>query len=142
MKRSIAIEPSKAAEAYNYLGYMWAENNVHLDEAEQMVKQALELDADNAAFLDSLGWVHFRKGLFEEALKDLLRAAQSLQRDDSVVFDHIGDTYAKLNRIPQALEYWQKAIAVDPSNKVLAEKIENTKTKMSKSEPIKPLPVP
>ena len=142
LKRSIAIEPGKAAEAYNYLGFMWAEHNMHLDEAEEMIKQALELDSDNGAYLDSLGWVHFRKGRFEEALKDLLRAAQSLEKDDPVVFDHIGDTYAKLNRIPQALEYWQKAIALDPGNKLLAEKIESTKTTMSKSDPIKALPIP
>ena len=141
-KRSIAIDPGKAAEACNYLGYMWAEHNMHLEEAEEMIKQALLLDPDNGAYLDSLGWVHFRKGRFEEALKDLLRAAQSLQKDDPVVFDHIGDTYARLNRAPQALEYWQKAAALDTGNKLLAEKIERTKTKMSKSSPPKPLPVP
>lgn len=141
-KRSIAFDPAKAAEAYNYLGYMWAEHNMHLDEAEEMIKQALLLDADNGAYLDSMGWVHFRKGRFEEALRDLLRAAQSLQKDDPVVFEHIGDTYAKSNRVPQALEYWQKAAALDPGNKLLAEKIESTKTMLSKSSPIKPLPVP
>ncbi len=142
LKRSISLDPAKAAEAYNYLGYMWAENETHLEEAEEMVKQALLLDPDNGAYLDSLGWVHYRRGLFDEALKDLLRAAQSLQKDDPVVFEHLGDTYAKLNRAPQALEYWQKAIALDPENKLLAEKIERTKTRLSKSGPIKPLPLP
>ena len=141
-KRAIAFDPGKAAEIYNYLGYMWAEHDMHLDEAAEMTKQALLLDSDNGAYLDTLGWVHFRKGRFEEALKALLRAAQSLQKDDPVVFDHLGDTYAKLNRIPQALEYWQKAAALDPGNKLLAEKIQSTQTKMSKSNPPKPLPVP
>ncbi len=64
LKRSIALDPGKAAETYNYLGYMWAEHNMHLDEAEEMIKQALLLDADNGAYLDSLGWVHFRKGRY------------------------------------------------------------------------------
>ena len=137
-KRSIAIDPAKAAEAYNYLGFMWAEHNMHLEEAEEMIKQALLLDADNGAYLDSLGWVHFRKGQFEEALKVLLRAAQSLERDDPVVFDHIGDTFAKLERVPQALEYWEKALALDPKNKTLAEKIERTQTRMTKGAPAKP----
>jgi len=137
LRRSIAMDPTKAAEAYNYLGYMWAEHNMHLDEAEDAIKKALELDPDNGAYLDSLGWVYFRKGKFEDALTHLLRAAQSLTRDDPVVFDHIGDTYAKLNRVPQALDYWQKAIALTPGNKTLADKIESTETKMSKGEPIK-----
>jgi len=142
LKRSISIDPGKAAEAYNYLGFMWAEHNMHLEEAEEMIKQALLLDPDNGAFLDSMGWIHFRQGHFEAALNDLLRAVQSLDRDDPVVFEHMGDTYAKLNRIPQALEYWQKAIALDPGNKTLAEKIESTKTKMSKTDPVKALPLP
>lgn len=142
LKRSIAREPATAAEAYNYLGYMWAEQNLHLEEAEEMIKQALELDPDNGAYLDSLGWVHFRKGRYEEALAELLRALQSLTRDDPVVFEHLGDTCAKLNRIPQALEYWQKASALDADNKGLAEKIESTKTRMSKGEPVKPAPMP
>jgi len=54
-----------------------------------------------------------------------------------VVLEHIGDTYSKLNRIPQALDYWQKAITLNPENKLLAEKIENTKTTMSKGPPSK-----
>jgi tetratricopeptide (TPR) repeat protein len=120
---------------------MFAEKNLRLDEAEEAVKQALVLDPNNGAYLDTLGWVHFRKGRYEEALRDLLRAAQSLTREDPVVFDHIGDTYAKLNRVPQALEHWQKAIALDPENKLIADKIESTKTKMSKGDPVKPLPI-
>ena len=136
-RRSISIDPANAAEAYNYLGYMWVEHNMHLEEAGEMIKKALELDPNNGAYLDSLGWLNFRKGKFDEALANLLRAAQSLTRDDPVVFEHIGDTYGKLNRIPQALEYWQKSIALNPGNKTLGDKIESTKTKMSKGEPIK-----
>ena len=141
LKRSIALDPGNAAEVYNYLGYMWAERNMHLDEAEEMIKQALLLDPGNGAYLDSRGWVHFRKGRYEDALTDLLRAVQSLTRDDAVVFEHLGDTYAKLNRIPQALEYWQKAIALDAGNKILAEKIQNTQTKMSKDDSQKSSPL-
>jgi len=132
LRKCIALDPSNAAEAYNYIGYMWAEHNMHLDEAEEMIRRALQIDPNNGAYLDSLGWLHYRKGKYEEALKELLRAAQHLTRDDPVVFEHIGDTYAKLNRAPQAVEFWQKAIALSPENKLLAEKIEKTRTTMSK----------
>lgn len=131
-KKSISLDPTNAAEAYNYVGFMWAEHNMHLDEAEEMIGRALQFDPNNGAYLDSLGWVHYRKGKYEEALSQLLRAAQNLTRHDPVVFEHIGDTYSKLNRVPQALEYWQKAMALAPENKSLAEKIEKTKTTMSK----------
>jgi tetratricopeptide (TPR) repeat protein len=134
-RKSIAMDPASAADACNYLGYMWVQQNTHLDEAEAMIKRALKSEPDNGAYLDSLGWLEFRQGKFEQALKDLLRAAKSMTRDDPVVFEHIGDTYLQLKRMPQALEAWQKALALDPQNKTLAEKIESTKTMMSKSEP-------
>jgi tetratricopeptide (TPR) repeat protein len=136
-QKSISLDPGNAAEAYNYVGFMWAEHNMHLDEAEEMIGRALQLDPNNGAYLDSLGWVHFRKGKYEDALKELLRAAQNLTRDDPVVLEHIGDTYSKLNHIPQALDYWQKAMILNPENKLLAEKIENTKTTISKGPPSK-----
>jgi tetratricopeptide (TPR) repeat protein len=132
MRKSIALDPASAAEAYNYIGFMWAEHNLHLDEAEEMVGRALQMDPNNGAYLDSLGWVFYRKGKYDEALSELLRAAQNLTRDDPIVFEHIGDTYSKLNRIPQALDFWQKAIALDPGNKLLADKIEKTRTTISK----------
>jgi tetratricopeptide (TPR) repeat protein len=131
-KKSIAIDPANSGEAYNYLGYMWAEHNTHLDEAAEMISRALQIDPNNGAYLDSLGWLEFRQGKFEQALTDLLRAAQNMSREDAVVYEHLGDTYLKLNRVSQALEAWQKAIILDPHNKTLAEKIDNAKTKMSK----------
>jgi len=134
-RKSIALDPATAAEAYNYLGYMWAEHNLHLDEADDMIKHALKIEPNNGAYLDSLGWLEFRQGKFEQALADLLRAAKNMAQDDPVVFEHIGDTYLKLTRVPQALEAWQKAIALDPQNKKLAEKIESTKTTMTKGDP-------
>ncbi len=134
-RKSIALDPATAAEAYNYLGYMWAEHNLHLDEADDMIKHALKIEPNNGAYLDSLGWLEFRQGKFEQALADLLRAAKNMAQDDPVVFEHIGDTYLKLTRVPQALEAWQKAIALNPQNKKLAEKIESTKTTMTKGDP-------
>jgi len=139
-KKSIAIDPGNAAEAYNYLAYMWAEQNTHLEEAADLIGRALQIDPNNGAYLDSLGWLEFRQGKFDQALTDLLRASQNMARDDSVVFEHIGDTYLKLNRVTQALEAWQKALTLDPQNKKLAEKVDNAKTKMSKGKTANPNP--
>ena len=140
-RKSIALDPPNAADAYNYLAYMWAEHNTHLEEAQEMIKHALELDADNGAYVDTLGWIEFQQGKFEQALSDLLRAAQAIKRDDPVILEHMGDTYSKLNKVPQALDTWQKALALDPSNKKIAEKIDNAKTKMSKGEPTNANPI-
>jgi len=128
LRRSIALDPTNAAEAYNYLGYMWADHNMHLDEAKEMIERALQIEPNNGSYLDSLGWVEFRQGKFDQALADLLRAVKNLDREDPIVFEHIGDTYLKLQRVSEALESWQKAFALDPKNSKLAEKIESTKT--------------
>ena len=141
LKKSIALDPANSAETYNYLGYMWAEHNMHLDEAAEMVKRALQADPQNGAFLDSMGWVEYQQGKYDQALNDLTRAAQNMTKDDPIVFEHIGDACLKLNRIAQAIEAWQKAGGLDPANKRLAEKIENAKTKLSKGNPAKPNPM-
>ena len=140
LRKSIALDPANAAEAYNYIGYMWADHNMYLDEAEDMIKRALQIEPDNGSYLDSLGWVEFRKGRFDQALADLLRAAKNMEHEDAVVFEHIGDVYLKLNRVPQALEAWQKALVLDPKNKKLSEKIDGTKTTISKGLPPKTNP--
>ncbi len=134
-RKSIAVDPANAADAYNYLAYMWAERDTHLDEAEQMIKLALQADPNNGAYIDTLGWLEFRQGKFDQALSDLLRAAQKLTREDPVVLEHVGDACAKLNKAAQALDAWQRALNLDPQNKKLADKIDNAKTKMSKGQP-------
>ena len=133
--KAIAMDPANAAEPYNYLGYMWAEQNSHLDEAEDAIKRALQLDPENGAYLDSMAWVEYRQGKYDQALENLKRAIQNLPREDAVVFEHLGDVYLKLNRVSQALESWQKAKTLDPSNKDLAAKIDGQKTRVSKTNP-------
>jgi Tfp pilus assembly protein PilF len=131
--KAIALDPANAAEPYNYLGYMWADQNSHLEEAEDAVKRALQFDPSNGAYLDSMGWVQYRQGKFDQALETLKRAVQNLPRGDPVVFEHLGDTYLKLNRLALAIDAWEKARGLDPTNKNLATKIEDHKTRISKS---------
>lgn len=133
-KRAIDLDPADAAQAYNYLGFMWADQNKHLDEAEDYIKRALAAEPENGAYLDSLGWLHYRQGKYEQALAELLSAVSELKEGDPVVFEHIGDTYAALEQTDKALESWQKSLALDKDNKRLAGKIAAAKTKLSKGE--------
>lgn len=140
-KRAIDLDPADAAQAYNYLGFMWADQDIHLDEAEDYIKRALAAEPENGAYLDSLGWLHYRQGKYEQALAELLSAAAELKEDDPTVFEHIGDTYSMLKQTAKALEYWQKSLALDPGNKGLAGKIADAKTKLSKGEPAGATPI-
>lgn len=130
-KHSIEADPSNAARSYNYLGYMWVDRNEHLDEAEQLIRRALELEPTNGAYIDSLGWLYFRKEKFEDALATLLKAADHLPEPDSVVWDHIGDTYQKLGRTAEAVLFWNKALGLDPQNEAIAAKVDASAEQMA-----------
>src|SRR6059036_731716 len=135
LRKSIALDPANSAEACNYLGYMCADHNMNLDEADTMIKRAIAVEPNNASYLYSLGGVEFRKGKVDQALNNLLSAAKTADQDDPVIVEHIGDAYFRLNRLSEALESWQKALVLDPKNKNLAEKVEGTKKRISKDLP-------
>lgn len=124
LKRSIEVDPENSARACNYLGYMWADRNENLDEAEALIRRAVAMEPDNGAYADSLGWVLYRKGKYAEALRELLHAAALLKEDDAVVFEHIGDAHDKLGQTAEAVLYWQKALQMDPENHGLAAKLD------------------
>jgi Flp pilus assembly protein TadD len=95
----IASDP-KHAQALNYLGYSWADRGEKLDQAEMMIRRALEVEPDNHYYLDSLGWVLHRRQRDHEALEALLKASQGLQgsgdADEAVVFDHLAEVQQAL----------------------------------------------
>ena len=109
-------------QTLNYLGYMLADKGLRLDYAEDLIKKALKIQPDNGAYIDSYGWVLFKKGKYKKALKELLRAEQ-LVESDPVIFDHIGDAYSVLEDDEKAVEYWNKALELDPDNETIREKI-------------------
>ena len=91
----------------NYLGYMNANRGVKLEESLQLIQRALELDPENGAYLDSLGWAYFRLGRFAEAEGPLRRAAE--KQPGAVVLDHLGDLLKQLGRLSEAVEAWKRA---------------------------------
>jgi len=112
-------------DALNYLGYTYADKGINLDEAEAMIKKALGYKQDNGYIIDSLGWVYFKKGLFEEALLQLKRAVELIP-DDPVVLEHSGDIYIQMNDPAKALEYYERALQKkDKDKNGLQEKIDS-----------------
>jgi tetratricopeptide (TPR) repeat protein len=114
--------------ACNDLGYHWADRGKNLEEAERLIRKAIDLDRkqrtssafpspdsdkDNAAFVDSLGWVLFKRGKLAEARDELVRTMTLPGGDDDpVVFDHLGDVYYRLKENGKALAAWKKALAL------------------------------
>lgn len=110
----LKLEPD-FAPALNYLGYMWAERGENLEEALSLVHRAVDLDPDNGAYLDSLGWAHFQLGQYEQARVHLEQASR-LEPDDPVVFEHLGDLYAALGLHRQAQEVYLRSIELGDEN--------------------------
>ena len=122
-RQSIKLNPDND-ESCNYLGYMFAEKNIHLQEAEELVKRALKAQPKSGAFLDSLGWVYFRKGDYHRALQCVGEAAKSdAAKEDATVFEHLADIYLKLGKKDLAREQLRKGLEVEPQNKSVAEKL-------------------
>src|SRR5690606_3703990 len=92
LRAILEIDPNDH-NALNFLGYLWADKDVNLDEARVLVERALELDPENPYYLDSLGWVYYRQGDGEKAVEYIRRALVNMTTDDAVLRDHLGDAY-------------------------------------------------
>src|SRR6185436_19416368 len=88
---------------------MLADRNVRLDEAQKMIGKAVELEPQNGAFLDSLGWVYFRQNRLDEAADYLQRALRRFSKDPTI-HDHLGDVYFKQGKIREAIAQWQNSL--------------------------------
>jgi tetratricopeptide (TPR) repeat protein len=110
------------APALNYLGYMWADDGVRLEEARGLIEAALKIDPENGAYLDSHAWVLFRLGKTREAAAKMRQAIERIQ-SDPIVFEHYGDILAELGNLNEAQANWRKALEMDPDNARLREKL-------------------
>lgn len=128
LKKALEVNPHSAM-TLNFLGYLYADENIKLDEAYELINKALEFEPDNGAYVDSLGWVYYKKGNYHAALEHLLRAEKLLEKEermDPVVYDHIGDTYLKLGNKTKAIQYWEKSLEHE-DNEEIKEKINEHK---------------
>jgi tetratricopeptide (TPR) repeat protein len=107
-KRILAMNPQSAA-TLNYLGYMNADRDVRLEESLNYIKQAVSLEPNNGAYLDSLGWVYFKLGKFDLAEENLAKASLRMSSDPTVQ-DHLGDLYQKTGRLKLAAAHWERAV--------------------------------
>ena len=110
----------------NDLGYIWADHDMNLDEAEKLIRKALERgpqgaqgqegelkpeeDKDNAAYLDSLGWVLYKQKKYKEAKKALEEAVKDKEGQHIEILDHLGDVHKAPGEKTEAIAAWKKGI--------------------------------
>ncbi len=129
LKDVLAEDPDDPG-ANNDLGYIWADHDMNLDEAEKMIRKALDEDrkrrqkdpdqnsgADNAAYLDSLGWVLFKKKKYQEAKVPLLEAVKDKDGKHVEIYDHLGDVHMALGEKAEAVAIWKEALKLETEGK-------------------------
>ena len=101
----------------NDLGYLYAEQGKNLEKAEAMIRKAVQEEPDRPAYLDSLGWVLFKRGKAKEALEPLIKAVELQKREekkgvappDATIREHLGDVYLHLQEVDRAKKIWEEA---------------------------------
>ena len=107
--------------AWNALGYVMADHNIALEEAEGYIKKALSIRKDDPNILDSLGWVYYRLGRLASARHYLNKAAEG--ESSAEIFAHLGEVLWELGNHEEAKKIWRKALAQFPQNTVLDETV-------------------
>lgn len=120
-REALALRP-ESATALNALGYTLADRTERLREARKLIERALDKEPDNAAIIDSMGWVLFRQGEPEEALPYLERAWEMIR--DPEVAAHLGETLWALGRRQEAREILQQAYDEFPGSEPLRDTLQ------------------
>jgi tetratricopeptide (TPR) repeat protein len=107
-KKVLAVDPLNDA-ASNYLGYMLADRGVRLDESVRYIKDALKIEPNNGAYLDSLGWA-YHKMKRNDAAQVSLEKAVKLIPNDPTIREHLGYVYLALGEKARALQEWEHAL--------------------------------
>ncbi len=141
--RQVLQQDPNNSTTLNYLGYMLADHNMRLEEALGMIKRAVEMEPQNGAYLDSLGWVYFKLGNYDQAEDNLRRAAEKTP-NDATIQDHLGELYAKTGKLKLAAMHWERALDewgksmaadVDQQDVVRVQrKLESTKVKLAQQQ--------
>lgn len=128
MKKVIELDPQHV-QGLNYLAFTWADQGVHLPEAEQLARRALVLEPQDGYVLDTLGWILFKQNKMIEAIK-VLEAAHKYQSGVSVIAEHLGDAYYKQAMVEKAKKMYKKAVDLETDTK----KVEEIRSKITAIE--------
>jgi Tfp pilus assembly protein PilF len=129
MRKSIELN-ERHARALNYLGYTLAETGGDLNEAERLIRRALAVEPHSGYILDSMGWVLYKKGQFEQALNYLNRAAATGE-NDPVIYEHIGEVALAMGRFEAAVGAFEQAIKHNhPKPEAMRLKIQEAKGRL------------
>jgi tetratricopeptide (TPR) repeat protein len=121
-KRALEVDTNNALILNNY-AYSLSERGLMLNEALDMSQRAVKQEPTNSSYLDTIGWIYFRLGRYEEAKENILKASATEDKN-ATILNHLGDVYFKLGEKVKANEFWNKALKFDVNNEEIRLKIE------------------
>lgn len=121
-EKSIELFPDNSYALNNYSYYLSVRNE-KLQKAEEYAKQAVRLDPENTANMDTYGWVLFRLGRYEEARFWIEKAVKGDDNPSGEVLEHLGDVFFELNDVDKAVKYWKKALKTGNASEKVEQKI-------------------
>jgi len=133
MEMVIKIDP-KHADALNYIGYTYADKDIYLDKALELIERAIQYKPNSGYIIDSLGWVYFRKGQYDKALEELKKAIELVPKDPTVN-EHLGDVYFKRGNYKEALKIYKKALSLQGADEESLERKIKDVTRHLKGNP-------
>jgi len=117
----------------NNLGYLLLEKGGDLEEAALLIRSALDKEPGNSSTMDSWGWALYKQGKFKEA-EEALRKASAVSPYSPEIHKHLGETLLKLERLQDALDEWERALAfVFPDRKDLEKQVVDLRTRIARN---------
>jgi len=152
--QALIKEVPDSATYKNDLGFIWADNDLKLEESEKLIREALDLDKKardkalkedkidaetakkaNAAYQDSLGWVLYKNKKYDEAIKLLTEASLDEEEGQHMeIWDHLADAYLATKDTKKAIELWSKALKFEDVSKRDAERRKKITEKLKKAK--------
>lgn len=126
-KRVLELVPENAA-ALNALGYTLADQTDRYQEAYEYIKQAYALTPDDPAVLDSMGWVAYRLGNYEEALDKLRKAMRAMP--DHEIAAHLGEVLWVTGEHQEAISVWRQGLELNPESKIISRTLRRLEAKV------------
>lgn len=120
-ERALKLDPNSALVLNNY-AYNLTERGINLNKALDMAKTAVDKEPNSASYLDTYGWVFYKMGRYDEALKYISKAV-SISGSSAVLLEHLGDIYYAMKDLQNAKKYWEKSIDINPNNQNVREKL-------------------
>lgn len=122
--RALEIDPGNLM-VMNNMAYFMAVDGVDLERAERLSAVTLREEPDNVSWLDTYAWILFKMRDFGKAKEYIDRALEQDYEPTSEIFEHAGDIYFMAGSPAEAVEFWQKALELDPDNELLRRKVEH-----------------